>query len=204
MVFQEIWMPKVYLDNMQIDYEDTGKDSTIRELVSALDKELGSLKRFIFEIAVDGTDAPHGWRGGEVSGRKLSECAEIRLTTTSVEDMAIVGLDTVREYINVIGETIEACVKDLRIGSPSAEAAFSTVFEGVIEVVKTMDALSQGTVRYNMKLFKKKPEEYFSPLHQKLETITNVKKSGDTVLLADVLEYELKPLLEEIKEEVFH
>lgn len=198
-------MTRVYLDNMKIDYEDTGKDSTIQELVSALDRELGSLRRFILEISLDGTDAPHGWRSGELPGKRLSECVEIRLTSASVDDMAKEGLDTVREYINVIGETIEACVKDLRIGSgPAAEAAFSSVFEGVIEVVKTIDALSQGTLRYNMKIFRKKPEEYFGPLHRKLETITNIKKTGDTVLLADVLEYELKPLLEEIREEVFH
>ncbi|MBI2413323.1 MAG: hypothetical protein HYV24_08950 [Deltaproteobacteria bacterium] len=198
-------MTKVYLDNMQVDYEDTGKDSTIRDLVSVLDRELGSLKRFILELAVDGTDAPHGWRSGEVLLKRLSECTEIRLTTTSVDDMAKEGLETVREYINVIGETIKACAKDLRVGSASAaEASFATVFEGVIEVVKTIDALSQGTLRYNMALFRKRPEEYFGPIHQKLETITKIKKTGDTVLLADVLEYELKPLLEEIGEEVFH
>ncbi|MBI5643158.1 MAG: hypothetical protein HY954_06755 [Deltaproteobacteria bacterium] len=197
-------MPTVHLDDIKVEFEDKEKSATVGELVDALEKELMSIKRFIMEISIDGEDVPE-WRGSAAMSKKISVHGEIRLKTASIEDMASVGLETVKEYINVIKDNMDACVRDLRVGSEkTADTAFLSIFEGVVEVVKTMDALSHGTARYKMDLFKKNPLEYYVALHQKLETIKNIKLSGDTVLLADVLEYELKPLLEEIEENIFN
>lgn len=195
-------MPDLYLDEEKLDFEDPGQKSTIGDLVATVEKELVELRRFVMEVWVDG-EKLGDWRVSPMLKSPVSVHGDFRLITASVETVALEGVDMVQEYIKVIKESISACVQESRARG-SGQSHFTNIFEGLIDVVKTMDALTRGGGRYGIDLFRENPANYYKHLLKYLDILSDAKGSGDTVLLADVLEYELKPVLEEMEEKIFY
>ncbi|MBE7414792.1 MAG: hypothetical protein HS130_06030 [Deltaproteobacteria bacterium] len=196
-------MTEVYLDDTRLDFEDRGRSSTIGELIDAVEKDLTSHRRFVMELWVDG-ERLSGWRGSEVMKKPLSVHRGFVLKTASMEEVALEGLDLAQEYLRVTGDNIRLCISDLRTGNTRADASFSSVFDGLVEVVRTIDALVKGGEKYNMDLFNVNPASYFGPIVNFLEDMKEARESGDHVALADLMEYELSPFVGEMEEKLFH
>ena len=188
-------MPEVYLDNSPIEFEDTG--AVVKELVDALARELGGLKRVITGVEVDGSLLPDLHASPALSGL-ISSLSEIRVTTASIESMALAGLDVLREYIMFIDESIQGCVRGLRLGEGVGQRDISTVLEGVAEVIKTLDAVTRSGAAAGDGLSGAGPVEGYRTVLACLEAIDGARRAGDAILIADVLEYELALALEEI------
>lgn len=196
-------MTQVYLDGVRLEFEDRGKRSTIKELIDTIEKDLANLRRFVMELWIDG-EMLQEWRGSTVLNRPLSIYSDFVLKTASMEEVALEGLDLVQEYIKVTRENVDACIADLRIGNTRADAMLSSVFDGFVEIVKTLDALARGGEKYSMDLFKENPGIYFNPIIRGLEAIREAREGRDSVAAADILEYELKPIIEDMDESLFH
>lgn len=196
-------MVDVYLDDVKLDFEDRGSGSTIGELIEAVERDLTGHRRFVMELWVDGERQPE-WRGSQMLKRPLSTHSDFKLKTASMEEVALEGLDLVQEYIRVTRENIALCAGDIRVGAKTADAVFASIFDSLVEIVKTIDALARGGEKYRMDLFKENPASYFSPIIRCLEALKDAKEAGDTVTVADILEYELQPFLEEMEEKLFH
>ncbi len=195
-------MPEVTLDGEKLDFDDSENDSTVGELLKAVEKELKPLRRFIQDIRLDGQPAPE-WRTAAGLRSLIYKFSEISIETGSVEAAALEGLDTVEGYIKVIKEEINACVRDSRVGNPEAEKRFNSLFEGLVEVVKTIEALSGCADAFDIKLFRENPENFYLPLLKNLEALKDARNSGDPVLVADMLEYELTPFLDGMESRIF-
>lgn len=193
-------MPDVYLDGIKIEFEDSG-DASIWELVAALEKELTGLKRFILGLSIDGRQIEN-WRQCDVLREPISSHQDYNIKTGSVETVALEGLSLLQEYFGIIKKDIEVCSHALRLGGDAAQP-FTAVFEGIIEAVRTMDALRQGAVAEGIDLFRENPQVFYDPLISNLERLKETRASGDDVYLADILEYELLPLIEKIEERLF-
>ncbi|MCC6503599.1 MAG: hypothetical protein IT362_10760 [Deltaproteobacteria bacterium] len=196
-------MAEVYLDGMRLEFEDRENRSTIRELIDTIEKDLAGLRRFVMELWIDG-ELLEEWRGSQVLSRPLSIYSDFKLKTASMEEVALEGLDLVQEYLKVTKENIDACVKDLRVGSARADILMSSVFDGFVEIVKTLDALARGGERYRMDLFRESPAQYFNPVIRALEELREARDGRDSVAAADILEYELGPLVDEMEDNLFH
>lgn len=196
-------MVDVYLDGSRLDFEDTGSSSTIGDLIEAVERDLTCHRRFVMELWVDGEKLPE-WRGSVVLSKPLSGHTDYKLNTASMEEVALEGLDLLQEYIRHTRENVPICADALRVGGGGAEAAFASIFDGLVEIVRTADALAKGGEKYNMDLFTENPAVFFGPIVKCLEEIKDAKEGGDTVLLADLLEYELQPFLERMEEKLFH
>lgn len=196
-------MTEVYLDGVRLEFEDTGSSSTIKDLIDTIEKDLSGLRRFVMELWIDG-EMLQEWRGSRVLNRPMSIYSDFKLKTASMEEVALEGLDLVQEYMKVTKENIEAAVNDLRVGNGRADAVMSSVFDGFVEIVKTIDALARGGERYRMDLFRENPAAYFNHVIRGLEDLKEAGESRDTITAADILEYELKPLLEEMEGNLFH
>jgi hypothetical protein len=196
-------MTEVYLDGVRLEFEDSGSGSTIKELIDTIENDLSGLRRFVMELWIDG-EMLQEWRGSRVLNRPLSIYNDFKLKTASMEEVALEGLDLVQEYIKVTRDNIDACVKDLRVGNGRADAVLSSVFDGFVEIVKTIDALARGGEKYRMDLFRENPATYFNPVIRGLDELREASESRDSITAADVLEYELKPLLEEMDSNLFH
>lgn len=199
----ETRMTEVYLDGIRLEFEDRSNRSTIKELIDIIEKDLAGLRRFVMELWIDG-EMLQEWRDSTVLNRPLSIYSDFKLKTASMEEVALEGLDLVQEYIKVTRENIEACVGDLRVGNGRADAFLSSIFDGFVEIVKTVDALAKGGEKYRMDLFRENPALYFNPVLRGLEALREATEGRDSVAAADILEYELKPLLEEMEENIFH
>jgi hypothetical protein len=80
---------------------------------------------------------------------------------------------------------------------------FSAIFEGLAEVLKTAVALTRGAGRYRIDLFREDPSVFYKPLMERLEELDSARSAKDTVLMADILEYELVPLITGLEEKAF-
>lgn len=196
-------MTEIYLDGSRLNFEDKGNDSTIGELIEAVERDLTGHRRFVMDLWVDGQKLSE-WRGSTVLKTPISGHRDFKLNTASMEAVALEGLDLLQEYIKVTKENVPVCAADLRVGNSRADAVFSAVFEGLVEIVRTADALARGGEKYNMDLFTEDPAVFFGPILRCLEEVRDAREAGDTVLLADILEYELKPFLDGMEEKLFH
>lgn len=195
-------MPEVYLDGAKIDFVDTQNDSTVGELVNAIEQEMRDLRRFVLELWVDGQKLEDTGKG-ELLKEPISHFNDVEFKTVSIENLALEGVDMVQEYISVIKENIGDCVESINLGRSNVDVILASILEGVVEVVKTIDALIKGVEKYKIALFKENPVAYYKPLMEFLEDVTDAINAGDTVLVADTLDYELKPFLEKMEDSLF-
>jgi hypothetical protein len=195
-------MTEVYLDDIKLDYEDTEKDSTVGEFVAEIEKELKSHRRFIFELLVDGT-VREDWRGSALLGEKLINFSELRITSISIESVALKGIDVLQQSFKLIAENTIKCVQSVRQSGNLDNPLLTSVTEGLTEAVKTLNELRKGAGGYDMKLFGQDPANFYKPVLDCLEAMNEARESGDSVLLADVLEHELAPLVDEILSGLF-
>ena len=195
-------MTEVYLDDTKLDYEDTEKDSTVGDLVAEIEKELRNHRRFIFELRVDG-ELREEWLGSALLEEKLINFKELRITSISVESVALKGIDVLQQSFELMAENITKCVQSVRQSGNLDNPLLASVTGGLTEAVKTLDELRKGARGYDMKLFSQDPANFYKPVLDCLEAMDSAREGGDSVLFADVLEHELAPLVDEILSGLF-
>lgn len=196
-------MPEIYLDDAPLDIDDKENDSTVGDLIDGVEKELKPMRRFVNEISLDG-DKLANWRTGQTPGIRLASLHEIRLTTASVDEMMLRGVATVQEFLAHIADNIARTVKNIRSGTGDVLTAVSGVINDLNEVVKTIDSLVKGTASYPAELFRENPANYYKGVLDHMKALRDAHAEGDTVLIADILEYELKPYIEDMCNKIFH
>ena len=195
-------MTEVYLDDTRLDYEDTEKDSTIGDFVAEIESEVKRHRRFVFELRVDG-ELCEEWRESPLLKEKLINFKELRITSISVESVALKGLDLLQQSFELMAENIMKCVQSVRLSGNLDNPLLTSVSEGLMEAVNTLNELRKGAGGYDMALFRQDPANFYKPVLNCLEAINEARSSSDSVLLADVLEHELAPLVDEILSALF-
>jgi len=196
-------MAEVYLDGNRIDFVDDRNDATIGELMAAIETELKDHRRFVFELWVDG-EKVEKTSDDDLLSSPISLFSDFEFKTVSIESLALEGVDTVQEYLRVIRENLDDCVEEMRRGGPNVEVLLRAITEGIVEVIKTTDALLKGVEKYSIELFRENPARYYKSLLKFLDTITDAANTGDSIMVSDTLAYELKPLIEEIESTIFY
>ena len=195
---EDVMMTSVYIDGMSLDFEDSEGSSTLGDLVGTIEQEIKPIRRYVDGVCVDG-ETLAGWRVPQSLGKPLVGFGEVKLRTASFDEVAAEGVDTLREYSAVIRKNSEACANSLRKGGP-AGAEFASIVEGVIEVVKTIEMLARGGGAYGVDIFSQDPSHCCSALLGSLEALREAGAKTDSVLMADILEYELTGALAEVEQ----
>jgi len=193
---EQVMMTNVYIDGAPIDFEDTDGTSTLGDLVGAVEGQIRSIKRYVDGVSVNG-QALIGWRTSGPLGSLLVEHNEVRLQTASFDEVAAEAASTLGEYAGVIRKNIEVCVASLRRGGP-AGAEFSSIVEGAIELVRTIEALSKASGAYGGSQFRSDPLKCCSSVLSSLEGLKAAGENTDSVWMADILEYELSEAIAEL------
>ncbi|VAV85548.1 hypothetical protein MNBD_DELTA01-342 [hydrothermal vent metagenome] len=193
----------IYLDGARLDYEDTESDATLGDLVKAIEGEMQSLKRIVSELAIDGEDCEH-WRTEELMAGKLADFKELKFVTGSFEDFVVKAVDTLQEYIKVMRENIGASVAVLRRGEGYKPELLISIIEGIVQIMTSIDELSRGMSKMGVNTFKENPSVYYAPLLKHMEDLEAARGGGDSLLVADILEYEILPILGDMDEKLFH
>lgn len=193
-------MPEVYLDGSKLDIEDSGNNSTVGELAAIIENEIRQLDRLIAEVHADGKGVTD-WKTAPFLKIQLSGLKELKFKTAAFPEIALSGLNLVSEYITHIKERASECVSEIRVGG-AGERLLGEVFEGSIEVMRTMDSLSSAGSAQGQSLFREDPERFFKPMLGLLESMKMAAGAGDRVLLTDILEYEFLPFLNEMESSI--
>lgn len=195
-------MTVILLDGAELDIEDSQGDSTVGDLVNLVEDAMRESKRFVLELTIDGEEQGD-WRNGEMLDTPLSSLKEVRIGSAPLNALMLEGLDTVSEYITLIKDTISGHVGELRQGV-APENPLSFIFSEINQIITTIDLLSKGGGKLKVDVFKSDPSVHYEGLIGHLESLKEAEDKGDSVLVADLLEYELTPYLEMIEECLFH
>lgn len=193
----------IFLDGVRLDYEDTERDATLGNLVKAIEDEMISAKRIVSGLEVDG-EGRADWRVDELMAANLSDFKELKLITASFEEFASRAVSTLQEYILVMKENVKASVSVLRRGEGYKPELFLSIIEGISQIMNSVDELSRGMAVLDVNTFKENPSVYYAPLLKNMEELEQARTGGDTLLIADILEYEILPILGDMDEKLFH
>ncbi len=194
-------MPDVYLDGAVLDLS-YGPQTSVGELVSGIERELAALDRFIAALTIDGC-LLEDWRQSPRLREPLAERKNCSFISASVESAAFDGLCVLQEYIGQLKENAISGARAYRTGSQGAEAIFSSVFDGLMEAVKTMDAVSGFEKGRYAGIFRQDPRGHYGQMLLILEELNDANASGDAIHMADLLEHELAPFLCALEKDIF-
>ncbi len=197
-------MTEVYLDDARLELTGLGPASTIGDVINAVETDLRPLRRFIQELWVDGDRRGYAWKEAVELCEPVINVGELRLFTEGVDHLVLKGIYTVNEYIAFIEGLLESASDSLRRGSFKVDKTLASIIESTGEVVKTMDSLYKCGLSYGMDVFRHDPGEYYEKILRNLSGLRDARISRDNILLADMLEYELGPLLRDMMEKVFY
>jgi len=191
-------MTEVYLDDIRLDFEDTDGTATLADLTGGVEEQLKGLKRLIIEVDADG-EVHTDWKERDLLSRRLKDFSVLRLKTVSTDTVVLQGLSTVREYIDMVGEAISGGVDDIRLGRSGTAETLSATFDGLLEIVRTLEAIARGGGGQGG-IPAGDLAGICAPLIGHMEELSGARASGDSVLVADLLEYEIAPFLDELRE----
>ena len=192
-------MLKVNVDKREIDV--TGLPcGSFRELINSLSGDLIKDK-FITRLILDGEE----YTQEELETRSFKERDEelLEIETTTPEDMKKRGFDLLEEYMTQIVPQMEKASELLRVADEfEANQFYATCLEDLklliqlIEDIESVLHMDFAEVHFCGTPIRERVERLSSLIQEMLSS----QKDNDWIMLADLIEYELIPLLEEWKE----
>ncbi len=197
-------MTEVYLDETKLELGGVNRASTVGDIIEAVEADLKPYRRFIQELWVDGTNKGLGWKDATAIKEPAVRYEELKLFTGDVDPIVLKGIDTVSEYIVFICDLIEETSGKLRRGAAEVDNFLGAIIESTGEVIKTMDSLYRCGLSYGMDIFRENPITCYEAILSNMSALKDARLSRDNILLADILEYELAHLLNNMEEKVFY
>jgi len=192
-------MLKVNVDKREIDV--TGLPcGSFRELINSLSGDLIKDK-FITRLILDGEE----YTQEELETRSFKGRDEelLEIETTTPEDMKKRGFDLLEEYMTQIVPQMEKASELLRVADEfEANQFYATCLEDLklliqlIEDIESVLHMDFAEVHFRGTPIRERVERLSSLIKEMLSS----QKDNDWIMLADLIEYELIPLLEEWKE----
>ena len=163
----------------------------------------GSIKSFIPEgkviknIAINGTQYDDLMLDADKSKAfKLGDADEIKITTMSQLELINGSLNAAITFLKEFKTGIVKTTDEIRWGnSVTGFKDFSAYLSGLTMFIQIMEKISQFLkVDYNNLVYDgKSVQTYFNDLEKILSSVLSTQVEQDYVLLADIVEFELKP-----------
>lgn len=192
---------KIKVNNEEFEY-DLGKYNILGDILKEVKSNQLGENDFISEIIINGENIVEEKRSG-LEERPLSEITSLEINTDNPFDISLRVLANMDDFmghlISLIGESADrfrladeaeankqfiSCVEGLQ------------TFVGVVDKVKSLNKLDFNNIIYeSVPVAKRQAEllEVFSSLH-------DTQANKDWISVADLLEYELSPLVNDWKE----
>ena len=166
----------------------------------------GNIKSFIPEgkviksIAINGTRYDDLMLDADKSKAfKLGDADEIKITTMNQLELLNGSLNAAITFLNEFKAGIVKTTDEIRWGnSVTGFKDFSAYLSGLTMFIQIMEKISQFLkVDYNNLVYDGKSlQTYFNDLEKILSSVLSTQVEQDYVLLADIVEFELKPNIE--------
>jgi len=186
------------IDGQVKSFNLNGADS-LSVMLEGLNSDLTKGGRFIASLRVNGEEVAGN---AEEASRRLDGIDSIEITTES--PVCLVGklLDEGEHYIDGLRAYMLQVAGDYSAGSERADGSFTEAVQGLQWFVQMTDFIeSTLNLDFQKLLLNGRPvAEYVKSLNGILQEIVTAQEEGDPIMLADLLEYDLAPHLEQWKE----
>jgi len=186
------------IDGQVKSFNLNGADS-LSVMLEGLNSDLAKGGRFIASLRVNGEEVAGN---AEEASRRLDGIDSIEITTES--PVCLVGklLDEGEHYIDGLRAYMLQVAGDYSAGSERADGSFTEAVQGLQWFVQMTDFIeSTLNLDFQKLLLNGRPvAEYVKSLNGILQEIVTAQEEGDPIMLADLLEYDLAPHLEQWKE----
>jgi len=195
---EEDIMLSCVIDGQVKDFNGYGAGS-LGSLVGDMNRDLAGSGRFIASIRVNGEEVASI---EEETGRRLEGIDCIEITTESPVSLVAKILAEGQGYIEGLRDFLMKVAGHFTSGSECADSSFAEAVQGIQWFVQ-MTGFIEGTLNLDFQMLSlngRPVAEYVKSLNGILQEIVNAQEGSDQVLLADIIEYDLVPHLEEWKE----
>ena len=129
---------------------------------------------------------------------RLDEGGELSIVTMGSNDLVLESISAINNYFNDLSKNLSKVSDLLRVGNDKdGFNDFAADLKGVTAFVQIMDKLAPFlNIDYSIYTYKEKTiKAYFDDLEAVLSKILETQKDHDYIMLADVIEFEMEPLL---------
>lgn len=190
----------IRLNDEDIQWNAQGQN-TLGELIEEFVAKRFFKDEFINTLVVNGTVVPDA-EMAPVRMKPLSDISTLQMTTETFRNVSVRALDSMSEYLDGLAGMVEQSADKFRVEDEvEANKYFIScveglqTFVGIIDKVKTLNALDFGKMSHEGNSIGEKE----AALLRVLNSLFEIQMKKDWVSLADILEYELSPLVIEWK-----
>ncbi len=138
-----------------------------------------------------------------MKSKPISDISSLVISTETFRNVSIRSLESMGQYLDGLAGMVEQSADKFRMEDDTeANKYFIScveglqTFVGIIDKVKTLNSLDFSAIEFEGSSLSKKEHELLSVLNSLFE----MQKARDWISLADILEYELVPLVLQWKE----
>jgi hypothetical protein len=186
---------KVIVDGKSVDLPLEGQN-TIGDVVGLVSSDLDT-KRRIIRVIVDGQDIT-GQAEAHMQAKNGLETIEI--TTGLASDLALETLDGIKEFHNALELELNRAADEFRMGNTlKSNEMFARCVDGLQILLRTTISVA-NLLQVDSKDIQAGPHkmsDVTQNISKVLEELISAQVNRDSILIADLIEYELKPLLDD-------
>lgn len=186
------------IDGQVKSFNLNGTDS-LATMLEGLNSDLAKGGRFIASLLVNGEEVVDSIAE---KSRRLDGIDSIEIKTETPVRLVGKILDEGQNYIDGLRDCLMKVAGHFTSGSECADDSFAEAVQGLQWFVQMTDFIECTLNLDFQKLLRngRPVAEYVNSLNGILQEIVNAQEGSDPVLLADIIEYDLVPHLEEWKE----
>jgi hypothetical protein len=192
---------KIYVDRREED-ADLPSGLSLSEIIDRISSKSISSERVITKIRVDGKELLEDENGlyPDLNGDEIDS---LEFQTGLPKEMAHQGLHDARIYLEKLNPGIGRTAELFRLGEEAkANEQYGRCIDGINWFIRILEGVRQ-VIGMNFQGMAFKEETVQSRIRKLQETIRGMwsaQLDEDWIMLADLLEYELLPIMEEWKE----
>ena len=195
MVFENEKMKEIkmniYIDNSKLDFQ-IEIDDTLDTIVKSVEEFAKNNGRVVVEVKVDGKDL------GELENKGIATIEDIEFFTKSGRIIALEAIQEMNGYIESLKNGSKQLVDEINNGDGGkiSQMTLDAIdgLEWIYNILYSIENIS--TINYTEIGFQKTFDKYQDIIREILESL----EDKDEMLLADLMEYEIPDIVEEIKE----
>jgi hypothetical protein len=194
-------MSEIYLDGEKIELSDYNNDWSL--LLKQIYDKIGKMKKGIVKMIADGDDITQ-----IISGVKLEKTPDnynkIEVNTLDISQIAYNGINNVKKFLPNLIKILKGAAEFARLGEDDKKnEAINGSLEG-IKLVITLFINIHNLYKFDINSIKLKNGDslasQFTNLNKIFEVFNNAQQRQDNVEIADIIEYEILPAIENFDE----
>jgi len=172
-----------------------GQHKTLGDVYSQLVATAADSGRAVAAIEIDGKAIPAG-RIWDLTSQPIAELRTLELTTRDTREMVKEMMASTRDHVSLLISETEKAATMFRVGNElSAQERFAKCASGLQWFLKALDAL-RGFLELDyaaMPMDQTSVGANFEELIPVVDRVLDAQAEGDSIQLADLMEYELVP-----------